>query len=222
MANKKKHLEKNVEKGLNTKVNKTFIILFVVLVILILAIAFLPRIIPESWFAQEEIGYLYNGFKIEKAGNFWIIDIQRLGTNNIYSVEFHNDPKSIESITTTIDGDASINNIYRYTKTYITFNPDDKNMSYVAMSASALSTNFAQVVDITPIAACSKDINNSACEGRRIINCDSVNAGEYAIYLNEANETSIHISENCVQINGYGKEMLKATEKYLYNLYGII
>ena len=102
---------------------------------------------------------------------------------------------------------------------YITFNPMQTELGYIALSASELSINLAQTLNITPIAACTNN-ETDACTNRPVIDCKT--SKEPAVFLNYANTTQIYIKNNCIFVEGRGREIVRATDRLLLKWFSIM
>jgi len=185
---------------------------------IIILIVILAAIISIKYFYQpkEKINaYSYNNFLFTNVSGLWITEIQKAGTNTVYRVPLHFGPKELEDIT--IDG--GVNAFKNYSQIYITFNPDEEMLSFIALSASELSLNLAQTLNITPVAACTKN-GTDACINRTIVNCQS--AGQPAIFLNYANQTAVYVKNNCIFVEGMGRDLVRATDRLLLKWFSIM
>jgi hypothetical protein len=155
----------------------------------------------------------YNGFVFEQYGGLW--NTEWLLNGNTYNLRLHYNPKQVEDLMITGKADARFNK----PQTYITFDPQDENLSYVALSAAELSMSMINSFNITPVAACSEN-KTDACSVRPIVNCDNKN--DSIIYLKNIAPTMIEFNGNCLVIQGEGSELLRASERFLYSWYRIL
>ncbi len=164
---------------------------------------------------QTDTQYTYNGFNFVKEGQMWYTQVQRQGTNKVYTLELHYSPKELEKID--LEGDPSA--FLNITGVYILFDPTQEDLTYVALSAAELSLNLARALNIQPIAACTKN-ETEACAGRPIVDCTDTKY--YTIWLKESEFGEVVVNNNCLQIKGQGADLVKATEKLLLTWYGIM
>lgn len=210
--------------------NKTFI--FAILaIILVFALFFSFGYINEAYLKPKPItlddmhektlageetdeNYLYKGFSFVRAQGLWYTEVGG-EENTVYKVALHYSPKELESIKIT----GKINSTFQDAKSFfITFDPEDENLQYIALSAAELSLNLAKAIKVMPVAACTKNITE-ACYTRPIISCDS---DAPVIYLKQDNETALNLKGNCVEISGWREDMVKVTDRLILQWYGVM
>ena len=160
----------------------------------------------------SETNFIYNGYAFVNKDGLWYTQWKR--DNNLYNLALHFSPKEAEEVI--IEG--NIDERFHKDKTYITFNPKGNYLQYIALSATELSFSMTKVFSVRPIAACSKN-ETSACIGRHIVDC-STNAS--VIYLKEGPLPKIIGKGNCIIIEGPGKDIVKATNRLIYEWYRIM
>ena len=160
----------------------------------------------------SDINYVYNGFSFVYYDYIWYTQVQKNDT--IYDIPMHFGPRDVEYIplTGSIDKDINIKAIY------VTFNPLSSDMKYVALSTAELSVNLVRGMDIIPVAACDRNKTN-ACKDRPIITCED---NKPTIYIKESDETAVKITNNCIIVEGKGIDLVKATDRLLLELYGVM
>jgi subtilase family serine protease len=208
---KKSKKEKEGEKEENRQY-KYFLYAIFFIVIFIVVVLSLRYFIPKE---TKLSSYSYNGFVFTNMSGLWFTEIQKTGTNKVYNVPLHFGPKELEDIT--IEGD--INNFNNKTQLYITFDPTGNDFSYIALSASEISINLAQTLNITPVAACTVN-DTRICSGREIISCKE--PGLPAIYLLYDNSTGIYVKNNCIFVQGQGKELVRAADRLLLKWFSVM
>jgi hypothetical protein len=154
-----------------------------------------------------------NGFVFEYYGGLWNTQWQL--KDQIFNLRLHYNPQQVEDIKLEGQADARFNQPH----TFITFDPGEENLSYVALSAAELSMSMVNVFNITPVAACSENLTD-ACSNRPIVNCNNTNAS--VIYFKSGQPTKLDFRGNCLMIQGQGTELLRATERFLYAWYRIL
>tara|TARA_Y100000310_G_scaffold306585_1_gene347859 strand:- start:189 stop:788 length:600 start_codon:yes stop_codon:yes gene_type:complete len=194
------------------KKNKSlkYLIYGVIIIMAIFAILF----IIGKLFPQNYQGYDYNGFSFIKGKDMWFTQIQPPGENKLYTIELRYGPRDLEEIP--IIGDPKI--FLTRNKTYITFDPYGDNLKYVGLAIGDIDLNLIKVLGIEPIAACTK--NHSACSDRPIKNCENTNAP--IILIQQDPISFVEQKENCLIVQGNGFELVKAADKLLLYLYGIM
>ena len=160
----------------------------------------------------SEDNFIYNGYAFVNKDGLWYTQWQR--GSNLYNLALHFNPKEAEEVK--IEGD--LDERFNKDKTYVTFDPKGNYLQYVALSVTELSFSMTKVFNIRPIAACSKN-ETSACLDRPIVDCDT-NAS--VIYVREGPEPKITGKGNCIIIEGPGEDMVKATNRLIYEWYQIM
>ena len=156
--------------------------------------------------------YVHNGFSFVKSENLWYTRVKV--KDSLIDIPLHFGPKELEDIQVR----GSIDDNFKKSHIYITFNPLGEGMQYVALSSAELSLNLAKGLEIIPVAACDRN-ETYACEDRPIKTCDSEDA---VIYMQESNETEVVLQGNCVMIRGAGWDLVRATDRLLLQWYGVM
>ncbi|MBI2546489.1 hypothetical protein HYV81_04885 [Candidatus Woesearchaeota archaeon] len=163
--------------------------------------------------------YTYNGYEFYQYAGLWNTEWQQ--ANKLYQVHIRYGPRESEDVQVFEGPDVTFN---PQGKLYLTHDPAEGGLGYVALASAELSLTLSQVFNITPIAACTQN-TTSACASRPIINCES-NPGQGAvIYLKEIPdpaETAIILNGNCMQVQGSREELVRAADKVIWIWYGII
>lgn len=156
--------------------------------------------------------YMYNGFSFVKSENLWYTQVKV--KDSLIDIPLHFGPKELEDVQVR----GSIDDDFKKSYVYITFDPLGGGMQYVALSSAELSLNLVRGIGITPIAACDRN-ETYACADRPIKTCDSEGA---IIYLEQSNETEVVLQGNCVRIKGSNWNLVKATDRLLLQWYGVM
>ena len=163
---------------------------------------------------ETDLNYLYNGFSFVRAQGLWYTEVGG-GPNTIYKVALHYSPRELEDVKVT----GQINKTFTDAKAvFVTFDPTDPNLQYVALSAAELSLSLTKAIKVTPVAACTQNITE-ACSTRPIITCDS---RAPVIFLKQANETALNLKGNCIEITGWREGIVKATDRLILQWYGVM
>jgi len=161
--------------------------------------------------------YIYNGYSFVKVkNNMWSTQIKYGDT--IFNIILRYGPKDVEDvfITGKFDQDG-----FNQGYAYVTFNPDDKNLKYVALAASDISTSIAKVFHVMPIAACTKNITEG-CIGRPIITCEDDKPTIYLQQSEKEDDASIIFLNKCIIIKGKDLDLVKAADRFLLGWYKIM
>ncbi len=205
----------------NNKLEKRIIIsknsLTILIIIILILSASLFIVVYPRYKLIRDYTYTYNGYKFTRYNNLWNMTV-----NHGYWQEqwvLHYSPKQVKNIT--VVGD--FNNIFK-SKNYVflTFNPFDKNMNYIAVSAGELSIGLSRFLNKRVIPACTQQ-DYDACKNVPIINCSSKSfVGEPIILLKQENPPKLIFNNTCVIIQGLKADMLRAVDLFLLKYYGVM
>ena len=154
-----------------------------------------------------------NNFVFVKQAGLWNTEWQEGG--NLYNIHFHFNPGEAENVTITnnnLDLDR-----FNEGPVYVTFDPAEYGMSYMAVAASELSLNLYRALHVNVTGACTKNV--TGCNNNPIIRCGD---NYSVIYLKEANETGIFLDGTCITIQGKDMELVRAVDKLLFIWYKIV
>ncbi len=196
----------------DTKKDTKKLVIAVLFLIGLFAIFFASKYIFSS--KVEYPSYTYNGFEFVKMQGLWHTNWQR--GNELFIVHLRYGPRESEDVPVVSPEEEGMFNVTD--EIYITFDPG-LNKKFVALAASELSLNLLRVFNVTPIAACNKNLTTS-CHERPIVTCD--NTDEAVIYLKEGPQTKITLESNCIIVEGDGEELVRAADKVIWIQYGII
>lgn len=193
---------------------KTTRIFLITLFILVVALSLIFGI--RYFYGKEENlqEYKYGAYTFVKIGGMWYTQIQH--ENNIFNIPLHFNPGEVKNISIIgeVDERFSFNK-----RIYLTSDPVENNAGYVALAAAELSLNMVQGLGLMPVAACSEN-KTIYCADRPIINCS--NTDEPVIYLKEDKNAEVELKGNCIIINGKDADLVRATDRLLYQLYRIM
>ena len=188
---------------------------------LALIIAVIILFFAAGKFYSKEPDYetiTYNNWEFTNMMDMWWFEWQNGG--NTYAVPLRFNPYEVEDVPVVGSLDMEKFNSKNYV--YITFdfsNESNQNVTMLALSATELTQNIASAINLTPVAACTNNLND-ACEERPIRTCD--NTEEPVIYLKEGGQTAILLDKTCITVQGEGFEILKSVDRLLYHWYGIM
>ena len=191
-----------------------YLIYGIVIIMAIFAIFFIiGKILPQNY-----QGYDYNGFSFIKGKDMWVTQIQPPGENKLYTIELRYGPRELEEIPIIGRPISLFREIQKINKTYITFDPYGNNLKYVGLAIGDIDINLIKVLGIEPVAACTKE--HSACNDTPIINCENTKAP--VIFVKQDPVAFVEQKENCLIVQGNDFELVKAADKLLLYLYGIM
>ena len=171
---------------------------------------------------ETENNYMYNGFSFVSIQGAWYTQIKIEDT--LIDLPIHYGPRDLEDI----EISGTINESFMKNEIYITFNPTEDNMKYVALAASELSLSMVKGMNVKPVAACDRnetDIEekqeevNNTCYGRPIITCES---GEAAVYLLQEEPAKVEMKGNCILVQGAEMNLTKAVDRLLLEWYNVM
>jgi hypothetical protein len=101
----------------------------------------------------------------------------------------------------------------------MTFDPTDAHLNYIAVSTAETDMVVIQVFGKGVIASC---LNNEslACVNRPIVGCDSTDAPVF--YFASEENTSVLYLDNCIIVSGDRDNLLRATDRMLFDFLGIM
>lgn len=158
--------------------------------------------------------YVYRGYSFVWARGLWYTRLQ--DKNILYEVPLHFGPRDLENITYTGKLD---DRFLATSEVYITFNPVEKELGYVALAVGELSLNLAKALGVNPVAACDRN-ETVDCKNRPIMTCTNTN--QSVIYFHPKGDARLHLRGNCIEIYGEKTELIRATDRLILQWYGIM
>lgn len=160
--------------------------------------------------------YSYNGFDFSQGNDGLWYTYVKINPETEYYVRLHNGPVALETIPIEGDIDETFKNV---DKVILTFDPQGKYLSQITLSTGEIGTNFVKAFNIGLEGACTVN-ETKACEERQIVTCDSTD--KPTIMFKEDSVTKIVMDKNCITIQGEGDNIIMASERLLYYLYGVM
>jgi len=168
---------------------------------------------------ESENNFLYNGYSFVKAQGLWYTRVQ--AGNKLYNIPLHFNPREVEDVP--IIGDVRnylAVTYYTHNKSvYITFDPTQAGLQYVALANGEFSVNVAKTINLNLTASCTKNITE-ACQEVPIITCN--NTKKPVIFFYPVGKPSVIVNGNCLVLTGEGKELTKSVDRLLFNWYDIL
>ncbi|MCK5282833.1 MAG: hypothetical protein KAK00_05475 [Nanoarchaeota archaeon] len=229
-SDKTENIEEDSSK--NKLKDSIFIYAAIFIILILCLIIFLPKIIPgNSQLTLEELhkrnlegrlppdkGYIYNGLhSFVFAEGLWHTQLTNPSGTTLFNLHFHFSPRDVESIIPV--GTLNLSNLDRYQNFFMTFDPTDEDLAYIAASIGEIDFPLVQVFGKGVISACTNN-ENTACQGRPIVQCNSTDAPVF--YFASEDETNLIYLDNCVIISGRQEGLFKATDRFLFELLGIM
>jgi len=163
---------------------------------------------------DTETAYMFNGHSFVLYDGVWYVEIFQ--GNAVYDVTLNYGPKDLMNIS--IEGNLS-KEFLEKKQMYMTFDPNDNNLSHIAVSTFGLSNSLIKAFGITPVAGCT-NTTVGACTTAPLITCDSENKSVF--FFRYAEESKILFEDNCVIIEGNGEGIVKAKDRLLLRWYGLV
>jgi len=161
---------------------------------------------------ETKDGYMYNGFVFIHQDDLWHTQWQ-LG-DTMLNLHFHYGPRDVDKIPMI----GALDPKAKTSEFYITFEPNESNMSLISLASSELGLNLVKGMNVKLTVACT--YNDTDCAGRPIITCDNTNKS--VIFIRTNNITNVLMEDNCITIQGEDEGLLKAVDKFLFSSYDII
>lgn len=179
---------------------------FLIVVGFFLIVAFASRL------GENDNYYTYNGFDFVRGGNMTRTQIQI--DNNLYTIEIRYGPKQVEDIPIVGEPRAFLD----VDSSYVTFDPKDENLKYVGLATADIQLNLAKVLGKKLVAGCTRP--DEGCKNVSIVNCDNTNAP--VILVEQDPVAYVEQRGNCLMVKGPDMELVKAADRLLLYLYGIM
>ena len=219
---KEEHKSKKEEKEEKESIRSIVIVCVAFLLIFGMILLAKPLMDLKNKASTEgkEVLREYHGFIFTNSTGLWKTTVQQKGTKTVYEINLHYAPW--ELIEYAVDGNPlkffGLLELNKLNALFVTFNLPSSQNSYLALAAAELSMNLAIGLNITPIAACTKNITDE-CSTRPIVDCTKKNS--VVIKFEESSEEGISINKNCLIIKGNEMSFLKGVDKLLYTMYMI-
>ncbi|MBS3116224.1 hypothetical protein J4421_01375 [Candidatus Woesearchaeota archaeon] len=164
---------------------------------------------------DEKEGYLYGEFSFVKADGLWWTEIMK-NENTLLRIPLHFGPKELEEIK--IEGLLS----QKFNQGEDVFVAIDPNVAdkYYSLAISELSFNMVKGMNRFPIGSCTTE--DTICENRTIINCDTSQGRPTVQLASEGNQPRVQFSGTCIKLSGQGPDIVKAVDRLLYLWYRIM
>ncbi|MBI2140397.1 hypothetical protein HYU14_05715 [Candidatus Woesearchaeota archaeon] len=159
----------------------------------------------------------YNGFSFVFADGLWYTQVQNPAGTTVFDVPFHYKPQEVEDIP--LEGFLNTTAFNNSEIVYVTFNPLGAELQYVALAVGEFDNTLIKAFNKMPVAACDRNETN-ACAARPIITCNATVLP--VLYMRQSEKPGVIYQNNCILVYGSGEGIVKAMERLLYNLYGVM
>ena len=167
---------------------------------------------------DPEYGYVYEGYSFVYLDNLWYTQLQTKGGEVMFDVPLHYGPRDLEDVE--IYGYFN-NTLFSDNKEiYVTFNPvgRDENFKFITVAIGEFNQPMIRAFNKLPVAACDREAE--VCEGRPIITCE--NSSLAVLYVQEAANPQVELRGGCLVVKGTELGIIKAVDRLLMHLYGIM
>ena len=205
-----KPLKTKTRKEAKRKRNQTIIGLFIafLMVFSIMGYALL------SGTRQEQSQEIYNGHEFKQTAEGWQTQISI--ENQAFTLTTAYLPKEVENIS--MKGTPLLS-AFKFKTIYIIANSISERQA-----ASSFYINLEKIALRMQLACSEQESESDFCVENNlpIKSCDDASNTVTIIEIKETNQTSITYKNNCIIIEGKGSELVKASEKSLFVVFGII
>ncbi|MBW3011759.1 hypothetical protein KY311_01100 [Candidatus Woesearchaeota archaeon] len=166
--------------------------------------------------------YTYNNFEFRYVDKLWVTEVYDKKTETVYRVPLHYGPKDLLDIEVDKQMIYFLTEVSKYkgpdnrSAVYVTYDPDI-NSSYVTLSYYELMQNLRDTYGIITYPTFTKEVD--FIDNETIKTCDSE---EPVIYLRHTSPAYVDYSSKCLILQGENEDMVKATDRALLLLYGIM
>ncbi|MBS3176350.1 hypothetical protein J4457_03875 [Candidatus Woesearchaeota archaeon] len=151
-------------------------------------------------------------FMYEKERKVWRTELP--WKNLLLNMTFRYNPEEVRGIPIL----GALNATFNLKNIFITFDPvNTLDTEYVALAAHELSMHLASSFDRSPVPACTQV--NKDCPEQMLVTCNAANKA--VIFLDSTPEQKITLKGNCLHIAGQGEDLVKATERMIFDWYGL-
>jgi hypothetical protein len=164
---------------------------------------------------SEENAYSYNFFQFSRVDGIWVTEAQ--SGRDLYQILARYGPKDVENIPVKGDIRAVLD---KWGFFYISFDPGKEEQSYVAMANAEISTKLVAHFAKGLQTAC--NVDHPECERLSLVKANCDNSTLPVIFLKNDPGASIEVNGNCIVIQGEGEELVKAADRFVYSMYGIM
>jgi hypothetical protein len=167
---------------------------------------------------EPEQGYMYGPHSFIKFADLWYFQVQSKGV--LVNVPLRYGPKQVEEIPLYGYLNDEFNNA---TTIYLAFNPLGRELTYTALAVGELTQSLAKAFGNEVIAVCDRDCKYEicdACKGRPVLSCN--NTDEAIIHLVESPVSKVLMKGNCIEIQGYGLDLVRHVDRLLLEFYTVM
>ena len=192
---------------------KGLMIAVLTIAVALLLLFTLPRLLdPEP---EVEESYTFNYFEFYKTDGVWYS--QAKVNDKLVRISLRNGPKDL--VTIPVEGD--IRSFGKNSFFYIAFDPSEEvHNKYVTMANAELSTNLVSHFNKRLLPACTVEHPDCESTNTTVLTCESTQLP--MIYLDQGGMPGINIEGNCATISGTDDDLVRAADRFMYAMYGIM
>ncbi len=164
---------------------------------------------------DPERGYMYEGFSFVLFDNRWFTRFMRPNTTKVFDVELRFGPREIQNVSLVGDPVPFIKENDQ-NATYVTFDPLQDNLSFVALAAADVTTALNKIFFTSAYPACTRN-ETETCYTLPIVTCME---GLPVILLRDAPVPSVIVNGSCIIIEAKNMDLVRAADRLLLEWYG--
>jgi hypothetical protein len=187
----------------------------IAIVVLSLGAFFAVKYYNAKQLTKTEESYTYNYFQFDKKDGTWYTQAQE--GSKLYQIALRYGPKELEDVK--VKGNVS-GLMKRWGFFYLTFDPTEKNFTDLTLANAEVSTKLVAHFNIGVASACTKPADVCDRWNLSIITCDNTTLP--VIYFSQEPGPLVEIKGNCAIIQGKDEDIIKAADRFMYNMYGIM
>jgi hypothetical protein len=236
MEQKESKEGKNIDESIQPHKgkNKDIIIIYSALIIfvIVISIIFFPKLINrDTSYSLDELhsknlqgklsdegGYMHDGlYSFVKYDGLWYTQIVNPAGDTLFNIPFHYRPDEVAYIP--ISGSLNRTNLDRWKSFFMTFDPLDDDLGHIGVAIGETDGIVIKVFGKGVIGSCTSD-EVEGCKGVPIVKCNSTDAPVF--YFKSEPIADITYENNCIIVSGAKDGLLKATDRMLFDILGII
>ncbi len=223
----------NIDEGIvKSKGDRAMIYALIVIALAFVLIFTLPNLIDnDNFISLDELhernlagklspdeGFIYEGvYSFVYFNDLWYTRLSNEAGTQEFNIPFHYRPDEVDDIDPI--GTLNHSNLEAYKNFFMTFDPLDDHLSYIGVAIGETSFVIVQVFGKGVIGSCTNN-EVEGCLDRPKVECNSTDAPVF--YYASEQETNLLYMNNCVIVAGQQEELIRATDRMLFDLLGIM
>jgi len=165
---------------------------------------------------DEDKGFVMKGRSFVFFDNLWYAELSTPAGDRTFNVPFHFSPREVAHIQPI--GTLNFTKFQNYRTFYSVIDATDEEGGYLGVAKLETAQFLINAFGRTIVDGCIKN-ETLACSTRPIVQCNSTDLP--VLYFASEDETNLLYIDNCAIISGRGAELLKATDRMLYDFLGL-